>query len=104
MMNNTNGTFLVYTNPGIDSKFLDRKKNSILRLGGNYRTSFPDINSHKPQLLDLGFFGSITCPGGQRFEPCGVTRGTRTVRFSLGAMEGRYNSLYRFRVVNDIEV
>ena len=68
MMNNTNGTFLVYTNPGIDSKFLDRKKNSILRLGGNYRTSFPDINSHKPQLLDLGFFGSITCPGGQRFE------------------------------------
>ena len=55
MMNNTNGTFLVYTNPGIDSKFLDRKKNSILRLGGNYRTSFPDINSHKPQLLDLGF-------------------------------------------------
>ena len=35
---------------------LGSKKNSISRLSGNYRTPFPDINSHKPQLLDLGFW------------------------------------------------
>ena len=35
---------------------LGSSKNSILRLSGNYRTPFPDINSHKPQLLDLGFW------------------------------------------------